>query len=83
MDNKTKKVMKNFKRQEAVHEGREKYLNKLKGSISNGATKSGSRDISNASRMLPMPPPVPPTLLPVLSLVLEISVSMALPWLLC
>ena len=30
MDNKTKQVMKNFKRQEAVHEGREKYLNKLK-----------------------------------------------------
>lgn len=49
MDNNTKQVMKNFKRQEAVHEGREKYLNKLKGSISNGATKSGSRDISNAS----------------------------------
>ena len=38
-----------IKAEKNMHEGREKYLNKLKGSISNGATKSGSSDISNAS----------------------------------
>ena len=34
-DNKTNQVMKDFKRQEAVYKGREKYRNNLQGSILN------------------------------------------------
>ena len=45
---KTEKVTKDPKRVEAAHKGREKYMNKLKESISND-TKKGSKDTSNAS----------------------------------
>ena len=44
----TKEVMKDPKRQEAVRKDKEKYVNKLKESILNEATKSCSRDTSKA-----------------------------------
>ena len=48
MDKTSEKVAKNPKRVEAARKGREKYMNKLKESILNGA-KKGSGDATNAS----------------------------------
>ena len=48
MDKTSQKVTKDPRRAEAVREGREKYMNKLKENILNDA-KKGSEDTSNAS----------------------------------
>lgn len=51
LDKKTKQDIKDHKRKEEAHEGREKYLNKLKENISNEEIESGnaSNDATDAT----------------------------------